>query len=110
MTTKKKCTVHLGPKGRNKTLHLRSIYERKIKAEFGDSITGKNRQSSYYLSQGIVNQRTVLLERQSIIREKIVSSDRRKKVALREQLDGEFEHFISSEDLFGLYCIYFVVL
>ena len=38
-----------------------------------------------------------MLERQSIIREKIVNSDRRKKVASREQLDGEFEHFISSE-------------
>ena len=97
MTTKKKCTVHFGPKGRNKTLHRRSIYGKKGEAEFGDSITGKNRQSSYYLSRGIVNHCTVWLKRQSIIREKIVSSDRGKKVARREQLDGEFEHFISSE-------------
>ena len=45
----------------------------------------------------IDNHRTVWLERQSIIREKIVSFDRGKKVARREQLDGEFEHFNSSE-------------
>ena len=63
----------------------------------------ENRQSSYYLARGIVNHCTVWLERQSIIREKIVSSDRGKKVARREKLDGEFEHFISFVDLFGLY-------
>ena len=45
----------------------------------------------------IDNHRTVWLERQSIIREKIVSFDRGKEVARREQLDGEFEHFNSSE-------------
>ena len=58
---------------------------------------GKGRKNISILREKIRkidNHRTVWLERQSIIREKIVSFDRGKKVARREKLYGEFEHFL----------------